>query len=86
VLSVAVGTVAAEDLAAQSAAAMQSLYGVPAQRAEELAIGGTPEQVADELARYLDAGAVQLCLVSSVLPWSESWPMLAQVRRLLLGS
>jgi alkanesulfonate monooxygenase SsuD/methylene tetrahydromethanopterin reductase-like flavin-dependent oxidoreductase (luciferase family) len=86
VLSDAVGTAAAEGLAAQSAAAMQSLYGVPAQRAEELAIGGTPEQVADELARYLDAGAVQLCLVSSVLPWSESWPMLAQVRRLLLGS
>jgi alkanesulfonate monooxygenase SsuD/methylene tetrahydromethanopterin reductase-like flavin-dependent oxidoreductase (luciferase family) len=85
VLSVAVGTAPSDDLAVQSAAAMQSLYGVPAQRAEDLAIGGTPEQVADELARYLNAGAVQLCLVSTVLPWSESWPMLAQVRRLLLG-
>jgi alkanesulfonate monooxygenase SsuD/methylene tetrahydromethanopterin reductase-like flavin-dependent oxidoreductase (luciferase family) len=85
VLHVAVGAARSDDLPAQSAAAMQSLYGVPAQRAEELAIGGTPAQVADELARYLDAGADQLCLVSNVLPWSESWPMLARVRRALLS-
>ncbi|MGH9107354.1 MAG: LLM class flavin-dependent oxidoreductase [Acidimicrobiales bacterium] len=85
VLHVAVGAAPWHDLAAQSAAGMQSLYGVPVQRAEELAIGGTPEQVAGELARYLDTGAVQLCLVSNVLPWSESWPMLAEVRRVLLG-
>lgn len=86
VLHVAVGTTPSGALVTQSAAAMQSLYGVPAPRAEELAIGGTPGQVADKLAGYLDAGAVQLCLVSNVLPWSESWPMLAEVRRLLLGN
>ncbi len=63
---------------------MQSLYGVAAPRAEELAIGGTPEQVADQLAHYLDAGAERLCLVSNVLPWSESWPLLGEVRRVLL--
>jgi alkanesulfonate monooxygenase SsuD/methylene tetrahydromethanopterin reductase-like flavin-dependent oxidoreductase (luciferase family) len=85
VLHVAVGTAPSRHLAAQSAAAMQSLYGVPAQLAETLAISGTPQEVADQLARYLDAGAVQLCLVSNVLPWSESWPMLADVRRVLLG-
>jgi alkanesulfonate monooxygenase SsuD/methylene tetrahydromethanopterin reductase-like flavin-dependent oxidoreductase (luciferase family) len=83
VLHVAVGTAPAEDLAGQSAAAMQSLYGVPVDRAEELAIGGPPEQVADALAPYLDAGAVRFCIISNVLPWSESWPMLAQVRRTL---
>ncbi len=86
VLHVAVGAVPSDKLAPQSAASMQELYGVPAQRAEDLSIGGTPEQVADQLARYLDAGAVRFCLVSSVLPWSESWPMLAQVRRVLLGT
>lgn len=85
VLHIAVGATPSDDLAAQSASAMQSLYGVPTQRAEELAIGGTPEQVADQLAGYLDAGAVRFCLVSNVLPWSESWPMLAQARRVLLG-
>lgn len=84
VLHVAVGTAPSDGLAAQSASAMQSLYGVAAPRAEELAIGGTPEQVADKLARYLDAGAVQLCLVSNVAPWSESWPLLGEVRRLLV--
>jgi alkanesulfonate monooxygenase SsuD/methylene tetrahydromethanopterin reductase-like flavin-dependent oxidoreductase (luciferase family) len=84
VLSVSVGTGSSKDLAANSAAAMQAAYGVPAQRAQELAIGGTPEQVADEVARYLDAGAVRVALISDVLPWSESWPALAEVRRVLL--
>ena len=83
VLHVAVGTATGGDLAAQSAAAMHSLYGVPPERARELAIGGDPEQVADALGRYLDAGAAQFCVVSNVLPWSESWLMLAQVRRML---
>jgi alkanesulfonate monooxygenase SsuD/methylene tetrahydromethanopterin reductase-like flavin-dependent oxidoreductase (luciferase family) len=85
VLHVAVGAAPSNALVAQSAAAMQSLYGVPAERAEELAIGGTPQQVADQLARYQHAGAVQFCLASNVLPWSESWPMLAEVRQVLLG-
>lgn len=83
VLHVAVGHDSSPSLAAKSAAAMQSLYGTPADRAQELAIGGTPGQVADQLARYVAAGAVRFCLVSSVLPWSESWPLLAEVRQLL---
>jgi alkanesulfonate monooxygenase SsuD/methylene tetrahydromethanopterin reductase-like flavin-dependent oxidoreductase (luciferase family) len=85
VLSVSVGTGPSNRLAANSAAAMQSAYGFSAQRAEELAIGGTPERVADKVARYLDAGAVRVALISDVLPWSESWPVLAEVRGALLG-
>jgi alkanesulfonate monooxygenase SsuD/methylene tetrahydromethanopterin reductase-like flavin-dependent oxidoreductase (luciferase family) len=85
VLSVSVGTGPSNHLVANSAAAMQSAYGLPAQRAEELAIGGTPERVADHVARYLDAGAVRVALISDVLPWSESWPGLAEVRGVLLG-
>jgi alkanesulfonate monooxygenase SsuD/methylene tetrahydromethanopterin reductase-like flavin-dependent oxidoreductase (luciferase family) len=85
VLSVAVGSNPAEDLLATCAATMQSSYGFPRERSEELAIGGTPEQVTDQVAPYLDAGAVQFALISDVLPWSESWPLLAQVRRMLLG-
>jgi alkanesulfonate monooxygenase SsuD/methylene tetrahydromethanopterin reductase-like flavin-dependent oxidoreductase (luciferase family) len=65
---------------------LQSSYGFSAERAEEIAIGGTPEGVADQVARYLDAGAVRVGLISDILPWSESWLMLAEVRRLLLGS
>jgi alkanesulfonate monooxygenase SsuD/methylene tetrahydromethanopterin reductase-like flavin-dependent oxidoreductase (luciferase family) len=84
VLSVAVGT-PSDGLAAVSAESMQALYGTPPNRAAELAIGGTPDQVADQIARYLDAGAEKIAVVSSVLPWSDSWPMLAEVRRILLG-
>jgi alkanesulfonate monooxygenase SsuD/methylene tetrahydromethanopterin reductase-like flavin-dependent oxidoreductase (luciferase family) len=83
VLDVAVGT-APDRLAAVSAESMQALYGTPAERAAELAIGGTPEQVADQIARYLEAGAEKVALVSAVVPWSDSWPLLAEVRRLLL--
>lgn len=84
VLHVAVGPGPARQRVAQSAEAMQSLYGLPAERAQELAIGGSPLQVAEQLTPYLDAGAVQFCLLSNVLPWDESWPMLADVRRSLL--
>lgn len=84
VLSVAVGS-SGNALAAMSAASMQELYGTPADRAAELAIGGTPEQVADQIARYVDAGAEKIAVVSAALPWSGSWPMLAEVRRMLVG-
>ena len=64
---------------------MQAAYGEPAQRAQELAIGGTPERVAEQVARYIGAGAVRVALISDVLPWFEFWPVLAGVRRVLLG-
>lgn len=85
VVHVAVGTDPGVDLAAKSAAFMQSAYGLSRERAEELAIGGTTEQVAEALTAFIDAGAVRLALVSDVLPWSESWPRLAEVRRALDG-
>ena len=85
VLSVAVGTGPHRDLAANCAAAMQSAYGVPSQRAEELAIAGTSSRWPRPSARYVDAGAVRVALISDVLPWSESWPVLGEVRRVLLG-
>ena len=84
VLHVSVGKAPSDELVGQSVSAMCSLYGLPAERARELAIGGTPKQVADQLANYRDAGAVQFCLVSNVLPWSESWLRLADVRQILL--
>jgi alkanesulfonate monooxygenase SsuD/methylene tetrahydromethanopterin reductase-like flavin-dependent oxidoreductase (luciferase family) len=84
VLHVAVGTASPDHLAAQCATTILS-YGLSAERADQLAIGGTPEKVAEEVARFVDAGATRVALVSDVLPWSESWPMLAQARRVLLG-
>jgi alkanesulfonate monooxygenase SsuD/methylene tetrahydromethanopterin reductase-like flavin-dependent oxidoreductase (luciferase family) len=69
-LSACIGTAgSARSLAGVSAAVMQSAYGVPAERARELAIGGTPTQVADQL----------------VAPSPESWELLGKVRHLLTG-
>ena len=85
VLSVAVGAGPGPDLVAKCAADMQFAYGIPRERAEELAIAGTAQQVAESLARYVDAGAQRLALISHVQPWSESWPALGEVRRALLG-
>ena len=84
VLSVAVGP-PSDDLAVVCAESMQTLYGTPGERAVELAIGGTPEQVAEQIGLYVDAGAEKIAVVSAVLPWSRSWPQLAEVRRLLLS-
>ena len=64
---------------------MQSAYGLPVERAQELAIGGTPTQVADQLAGYVEAGAERLAVISDLTPWAESWEQVAEVRRLLNG-
>lgn len=71
---------------AESAALMESLYGAPPERAKELAIGGAPQQVADQIAPYLDAGAEKVAIVCASLPWAETWPMLAEVRRMFLDT
>jgi len=68
---------------AESAALMHALYGTPPERADELAIGGPPQQVADRIAPYLDAGAEKVAVLSATLPWSDSWPMLAETGRML---
>jgi alkanesulfonate monooxygenase SsuD/methylene tetrahydromethanopterin reductase-like flavin-dependent oxidoreductase (luciferase family) len=47
---------------------MQSAYGLPAERAQELAIVGTPEQVADQVARYLEFGAERVAVISDLTP------------------
>lgn len=71
-------------LAEESVAIMQSSYGVPADRARELAIAGTPAQVADQLAAYVAAGAELLTVACDPAPSPESWELLAEVRRLLI--
>jgi len=85
VLSVAVGTGPHAALVAQCARDMEFAYGIPRERAEELAIAGRAEQVAESLARYVDAGAQRLALISHVQPWTESWPTVGDVRRALRG-
>ena len=47
----AIGTHSVPGLAGVTAAVMQASYGLPADRARELAIAGTPAQVTGQLAR-----------------------------------
>ena len=51
-LHVALSARPAAGLADMTAGFMQAMYGVPADRARQLAIAGTPSQVATHLARY----------------------------------
>src|SRR5437764_905806 len=73
----------AAGLAGITAASMERMFGVPADRARQLAIGGTPSQVADHLARYAEAGAELLAVTCYPAPMEQSWELLADTRRLL---
>ncbi len=58
--------------------------GVPADRAREVAIAGTPAQVASQLTPYVEAGADQIVEVCDPAPSPRSWELLADVRLLML--
>ena len=79
----AIGRRPAAGLAGITAASMERMFGVPADRARQLAIGGTPSQVADHLARYAEAGAELLAVTCYPAPMEQSWELLADTRRLL---
>jgi alkanesulfonate monooxygenase SsuD/methylene tetrahydromethanopterin reductase-like flavin-dependent oxidoreductase (luciferase family) len=85
-VSACIGTAgSAGSLADVSVGIMQSTYGVPTERARELAIGGTPAQVADRLASFVEAGAELLVVQCDPAPSPESWELLGEVRQLLTG-
>jgi len=84
-LHAAIGTASDPDLTEVTAGMMQSMYGVPADRAREVAIAGTPGQVASQLAPYAEAGADLIVVVCDPAPSPKSWELLADVRRLLTG-
>ncbi len=82
-LHAAIGTGSRRDLAEVTAGMMQSMYGVPADRAREVAIAGTRAQVASQLALYTEAGADLIVVVCDPAPTPRSWELLADVRLLL---
>jgi alkanesulfonate monooxygenase SsuD/methylene tetrahydromethanopterin reductase-like flavin-dependent oxidoreductase (luciferase family) len=82
-LHAALGSRPAAQLAELTAASLQSAYGVPVDRARELAIAGTPAQVADQLAPYVEAGAELIIVVCDPAPTAEACELLAETRRLL---
>jgi alkanesulfonate monooxygenase SsuD/methylene tetrahydromethanopterin reductase-like flavin-dependent oxidoreductase (luciferase family) len=84
-LHAAIGTGSDRDLRELTAGMMHSMYGIPADRAREVAIAGTPVQVASQLVRYVEAGADLIVVVCDPAPSPRSWELLADVRRLLLA-
>jgi alkanesulfonate monooxygenase SsuD/methylene tetrahydromethanopterin reductase-like flavin-dependent oxidoreductase (luciferase family) len=82
-LHAAIGTGADRGLAEVTAGMMQAMYGLPADRAREVALAGTPAQVASQLAPYVEAGADLIIVVCDPAPSRKSWELLADVRLLL---
>jgi alkanesulfonate monooxygenase SsuD/methylene tetrahydromethanopterin reductase-like flavin-dependent oxidoreductase (luciferase family) len=82
-LHAAIGTDSGRDLAEVTAGMMRAMYGVPADRAREVAIGGTAAEVAARLAPYAEAGADLIVVVCDPAPVPRAWELLADVRRLL---
>jgi len=83
-LHAAIGTGSDRDLAEVTVAMMHAMYGVPTDRAREVAIAGTPAQVAAQLAPYVEAGADLIVVVCDPGPSPKSWELLADARLLLL--
>jgi alkanesulfonate monooxygenase SsuD/methylene tetrahydromethanopterin reductase-like flavin-dependent oxidoreductase (luciferase family) len=79
-LHVAIAARPSAGLAEMSAAVMHASYGVPMDRARQLVIAGSPGQVADQLARYVSAGAELFALVCDPAPGPEVWQLAAEVR------
>ena len=82
-MHVALGSHPAAGLADIAATGMQRMFGLPADRARQLAIGGTPRQVADHLALFQEAGAQMLAITCQPAPTQQSWELLADAQRLL---
>lgn len=82
-LHAAIGDGSSRELAEVTAGMLNSMYGVPADRGREVAIAGTPAQVASQLAPYAEAGADLIVVVCDPAPSPESWGLLAEVRHLL---
>ncbi|HZR48237.1 MAG TPA: LLM class flavin-dependent oxidoreductase [Streptosporangiaceae bacterium] len=82
-LHAAIGTGSRRDLTEVTTAMMQSMYGLPTDRAREVAIAGTPAQVASQLAPYAEAGADLIVVACDPAPAPKSWELLAEVRLLL---
>jgi alkanesulfonate monooxygenase SsuD/methylene tetrahydromethanopterin reductase-like flavin-dependent oxidoreductase (luciferase family) len=82
-LHAAISARPAAGLADMTARTMQGMYGLPADRARQLAIAGTPSQIATHLALYSDAGAQLIAVTCDPAPSAQSWELLADTQRLL---
>lgn len=62
---------------------LRSAYGLTQERADQLAIAGSPENVADQLHAYLAAGAQHIAVINDIGPWQHACDQLAAVQDVL---
>jgi alkanesulfonate monooxygenase SsuD/methylene tetrahydromethanopterin reductase-like flavin-dependent oxidoreductase (luciferase family) len=80
------GLDADRDVARQAVARdMQSIYKLPAPEFERWCPAGTPEEVAEFVAPYVEAGAHDVSLIARGRSVAHTLPLAATVRRLVLG-
>jgi alkanesulfonate monooxygenase SsuD/methylene tetrahydromethanopterin reductase-like flavin-dependent oxidoreductase (luciferase family) len=63
--------------------AVAAAYGLSDDRAAALAVTGTPSEVAEQLAAYIELGVEHIAVISEVTGWDEATTLLAETRRLL---
>ena len=85
-LHAALGPRPGPELKRRTVTALQTAYGLPTDRAEQVAVAGTPAQVAGQLGRYVAEGADLIVVVCDPEPTPESWELLAEARRLVRGA
>ena len=67
----------------EAAARLQSAYGLPEERSVELALAGTPAQIAERLQAYAEAGARHIVILNDLAPWSTACNLLAETKKTL---
>lgn len=65
------------------AASLANGYGLSIDHTRQVVIGGSPEQAAEGLQRYLDAGAQQFVVALEGANWQAQYDLLAKTRALL---
>ncbi len=63
-----------------SAAVLRRHYGLPQEQAEQLAVAGTPAQVAHHLAKYTALGVEHLVVINDLTPWRQACDLLRETK------
>jgi alkanesulfonate monooxygenase SsuD/methylene tetrahydromethanopterin reductase-like flavin-dependent oxidoreductase (luciferase family) len=80
-LHASLGPSSGRGLSDLTAGLLQRTYGVPPDRARQLAVGGSPDEVARQLAPFVAAGAEVFGLVCDPVPTPQSVDLLGELAR-----
>jgi len=63
-----------------AAAVLRRNYGLPQEHAEQLAVAGTPAEVAHHLAEYVALGVEHIVVINDCTPWWQACDLLRETR------